>query len=358
MWHIALRIYTRLLLFGFALAMSHKVSMAALPQTEAEQTIPSQDSTDRKGDNDQRDIRPLPEAGETAYFRYVRDSGDMYRIMPTDGSQPYLVSGSFLQVTLNSPNLDGFQQAEILRSYPTLAREMFTKTMVQAYPDATVEYDEPFSARSFEGTDGTQVLLEQDPAATPYIRARLISNEGEPVEFSVARAVVEQMLANKKLTNDQLITGLQSVPFKLPEAARTGGFARLSAAELAMLVQNDPELRQYDFVRMAGLASNGTETHSAETPRQLAPPPSVAPTRSPPIRETGEQPRSNFGVYTPGIQEPFHVAEPMKGAPAAETESVSAGGVRTRVLRLGLQILGVSLFIFGIFALLISRRTQ
>jgi hypothetical protein len=68
----------------------------------------------------------------------------MYRIIPTDGSPSYLVSASFLQVTLDSPRLDSFQQAELLRAYLALMQEMFTQTMAQMYPDGTAEYEAPF----------------------------------------------------------------------------------------------------------------------------------------------------------------------------------------------------------------------
>src|SRR5437867_2404909 len=137
-----------------------------------------------------------------------------------------------------------------------------------AYPDGTVEYETPFATQSFESTDGTQVLLEQDPVAAPYIRVWLTGGEGGPGEFSMARTAVEQMLASKQLTDDQRLQGLRSFPFRLPEAARAGDFAQVSAAELARLVQQEPGLRQYEFVHMARFASEGAEGRSAETPRQ------------------------------------------------------------------------------------------
>src|SRR5262249_51810819 len=217
--------YTGLLL-GCALVVCYTATVVAAPQFEAAQTVPSQDDPNRKDDTARQDVMPLPAAGETAYFRYERDRGDLYRIMPTDGSPSYLVSASFLQVTLDSPQLDSFQQAELLRSYPALIQEMFTKTMAQMYPDGTTAYESPFPTQWLTGTDGTWGLLEQDPAAAPYIRVRLGGGGETAVEFSVARSMVEQMLANARSTDDQLLQTIRSFPYRLPEAARAGDFAR------------------------------------------------------------------------------------------------------------------------------------
>jgi hypothetical protein len=90
------------LLLGFTLVVCSTATVVAAPPFEAAQTVPPQDDTDQKDDTARKDIIPLPAAGETAYFRYERDRGDMYRIIPTDGSPAYLVSASFLQVTLDS----------------------------------------------------------------------------------------------------------------------------------------------------------------------------------------------------------------------------------------------------------------
>lgn len=361
------------LLLGFALVMCHKASVMAAPQHGIVQPVLPKEDTNRK------EALPLPEAGETAHFRYAQDRGGMYRITPTDGSPSYLVSASFLQVTLDSLQLDSFQQAEMLQSYPALMQKMFTKTMAQAYPDATAEYEVPFPTQSFEGTDRTQGLLEQDPAAAPYIRVRLTGGEGEPVEFSVARAVVEHMLANERLTDDQLLQGLRSFPFRLPEAARAGDFARLSAAELARLVQQEPELRRYEFIQMGRLSRDDAEDHSTGTPRQqrksrvgqrpAATSPAAAPlgvqqrpalaqlpAQIPATRGNGEQLQSDSGAYTPGIGGIFpQVAEPLTRSPVARTEATSAHGVW---MPLGLQIVAISLFALGIIALVVSRRTR
>src|SRR5215471_12632950 len=133
--HSLVQLMSTGLLLGCILVVCYTATVVAAPQLEAAQTVPSQDDTNRKDDTARQDVLPLPAAGETAYFRYERDRDDMYRIIPTDGSPSYLVSTSFLQVTLDSPRLDSFQQAEVLRSYPALMQEMFTNTMAQMYPD-------------------------------------------------------------------------------------------------------------------------------------------------------------------------------------------------------------------------------
>jgi hypothetical protein len=378
---MARRTYTELLL-GFALVVCATAAVVAAPQFEAAQPVPPQDSTDRKDDTDRKAVLPLPEAGKTEHFRYERDSGGMYWIIPTDGSQSYLVSASFLQIALDTPQLDSFQQAEVLRTYPALMQEMFTKTMAQMYPDGTAEYEVPFPTQVFEGTDGTQVLMEQDPAAAPYVWVRLTGGGREAVEFSVARAVVEQMLANEQSTDDQLLQGLRSFPFPLPEAARAGDFARLSAAELAILVQQEPELRRYEFIQMGQFSRDSATDRSAETPRQQRKPrerqrpaavspaaaplgvqqrPALAqlPSQIPATRRTGEQPPSGPGTYTPSIDRLSpQVAEPLQRSPNSRTEAASAPGIRTSVVHLGLRIVAISLFALGIIALVVSRRTR
>jgi hypothetical protein len=146
--------YTGLLL-GFTLVVCYSAPVVAAPQFEVVQTVPPQDDTDWKDDTDRKEVIPLPAAGETAYFRYERDRGDMYRIIPTDGAPSYLVSASFLQVTLDNPQFDSFQQAGLLRAYPALMQDMFTKTMAQMYPDATTQYEAPFPTQWLTGSDGT-----------------------------------------------------------------------------------------------------------------------------------------------------------------------------------------------------------
>ena len=378
---ITRRMYTGLFL-GFILVAYPTAAVVAAPQFEAAQPVPPQDDTDRKDNTDRKDVLPLPEAGETAHFRYERDRSGMYWIIPTDGSQSYLVSASFLQVTIDSPQLNSFQQAELLRTYPTLMQQMFTKIMAQAYPDGTAEYAVPFVTQSFEGTDGTQALLEQDPAAAPYIRVRLTGGGGETVEFSMARAVVEQMLANERFaTDDQLLQGLRSFPFRLPETARVGNFARLSTAELAMLVQQEPELRRYEFIQMGQLSRDGAEDRSAETLRQQRKPrmgqrpatalpsavplgvpqrPALAQPPQPPTTSgTGEQPQSDPGAYIRGIDglSP-QVAKPLQRSPDTRAEAASTDGRQTSVMYLGLRIVAISLFALGIIALVVSRRTR
>ena len=375
MHSIAQPLYTGLLL-GFALVVCSTATVVATLQFQVAQTVPLQDDTDRK------DIIPLPAAGETVYFRYERDRGDVYRIIPTDGSPSYLVSESFLQVTLDSPRLDSFQQAEMLRAYPALMQDMFTKIMSQMYPDGTTEYEAPFPTQWFTGTDGTQGLLEQDSAAAPYIRVRLSGGGEESVEFSVARSMVEQMLANAQLTDGQLLQSLRSFPYRLPEAARVGDFSRLSAADLALLVQREPGLRRHDFLQRGWFSQDSAENRSAETPRQqrksrvgqppaatspfalppgVPPSPTLAqlPSQIPAARGTGAQPQSDSGVYIPGMDRLSpQVAEPVKRSPVASPAEASAHGTQTSLWRLSFQIAAISLCALGIIALVISRRTR
>lgn len=170
---------TTRLLIGVTLASCYVASMAAAaPQPKVVQPLSPQVGLDHE-DTGRMDAPPLSEAGTTESFSYVRSGGNMYWITPTDGSQPYPVSESFLRTVLNNPNLSNAQQAELLPTYPALMQEMFTRTMDQWYPDRTVEYEAPFSTRLLKGADGTVVLLEQDPLAAPYIRVRLISGGGE-----------------------------------------------------------------------------------------------------------------------------------------------------------------------------------
>src|SRR5262249_47274780 len=137
------------------------------------------------------------------------------------------------------------------------------------------------------GTDGTWGQLEQDPVAAPYIRIRLGGGGETAVEFSVARSMVEQMLANTQSTDDQLLQTLRSFPYRLPEAARAGDFAPLSPAYLALLVQQEPGLRRYEFLQLGRVSQDGADTRPAETPRQQSqsqvgqPPAAASPSASP-----------------------------------------------------------------------------
>lgn len=231
-----------------------------------------------KGDPTHKARAPLPEVGETPDFRYQREQGNMYRVLPTDGSSSYLVSASFLQTTLGNSQVDSHQQAALLRTYPALMQEMFTQTLTTAYPDATVEHESPFAPLSLTGPDGTQAQVTQDPAAAPYVRVQFRSHDGHLQEYSVSRNIVEQLLANERLTDAQRLQGLQAFPFRLPETARGGDFARLSMSELAALVQQEPTLQRHDFIRMAPPYTGDAETSAARLPRRqhaTLPPPTV-----------------------------------------------------------------------------------
>lgn len=373
--------YTGLLL-GFTLVVCDMATVVAAPQFEIAQTVPPQDDIARQGDTDQKEVIPLPAAGETAHFRYERDRDDIYRIIPTDGSPSYLVSASFLQVTIENPQLNSFQQAGLLRGYPALMQSMFTQIMAQMYPDGTTEYEVPFPTQWLTGTDGTQGLLEQDPVAAPYIRVRLSSGGDESVEFSVARSIVEPMLANAQLTDAQLLQSLRSFPYRLPEAARAEDFARLSAADLALLVQREPGLRRYEFLQMGRFSPDGVENRSAETSRQQSKtrvgqlPAVVSPSASPPgllpsptlaqlppqipvAKETRAQSRSDSGVYAPGMDRLSpQVAEPAKRSSIASPAAASVHGTQTSIWSLSLQIAAISLCVLGIIALVISHRSR
>jgi hypothetical protein len=202
------------------------------------------------------------------------------------------------------------------------------------------------------------------------------------VEFSVARSMVEQMLANAQLTDDQLLQSLRSFPYRLPEAARAGDFARLSAADLALFVQREPGLRRYEFLQMGRFSEDGAENRSAETPRQQRkarggqPPAAVSPFASPPgrlpsptlaqlppqipaARGTGVQPQSDSGVATPGMDRLSpQVAESVKRSSVASPAAASVHGTQTSILSLSLQIAALSLCALGIIALVISRRSR
>lgn len=316
-------------LLGVILAVYFAGSMVQL--APAQPVLPVLPETDRKHQElrlRQEQAPPFPEAGETVSFRYARDQGDMYLIMPTDGSQSYLVPASFLQTTLGNRGLSNPQQAELLQAHAALQQEMFRTT----YPDGAVQYATPFTPQSFRSTDGTQVVLEQDAVAGPYVRVSLTGGRGQPEEFSIARGTAEQILASKQLTDDQRLAGLRSFPFRLPEAARAGDFSRVSAAELARLVQQKPGLRQHQFVQMAPI--------SAETPRQAGAPPSVAPRGVPQSPDLAQLPfqAPALGTYAPSSNRPSQLA-------------VDAHGVPTSVWgRLAPYIVALSLVVIGLIA--------
>ena len=134
--------YTRLLL-GFTLVMCYTATWWLHRRSRQRRRFCPKKTPTRRTTLLGRLSCPCPrQAGRR--FRYERDRDDMYRIIPTDGSPTSLVSASFLQVTLDSPQLDSFQQAELLRSYPALMQEMFTSIMAQMYPDGTTAYEMPF----------------------------------------------------------------------------------------------------------------------------------------------------------------------------------------------------------------------
>jgi len=323
-------------LLGVILAVYFTGTMVQL--AAAQLVLPDIDGKHRELRREQ--APPFPEAGETASFRYARDQGDMYRITPTDGSQSYLVSASFLRTTLNNSQLDNSQQAELLQAHTALMQEMFRTT----YPDGAVQYKTPFTPQSFKSTDGTQVRLEQDPVAAPYVRVWLTGGEGPPEEFSIARGTVEQMLANKRTTDDRRLEGLRSFPFRLPEAARAGDFSRVSAAELARLVQQKPGLRQHQFVRMAPF--------SAETQRQAAAPPSGAPHGVPQSADLAQLP-----VQAPalGSNAPSGNRLSKLVAGTLRAEAMDAHGVPTSAWwRSAPYIIALSLLVFGLVAMVMS----
>jgi hypothetical protein len=369
------------LLLGFTLAVGYAAPGYDTPGLgTAQPALPSKDT-------EQREIIPLPTAGATEHFRYARERGGLYRITPSDGTPSYLVSEHFLRVTLANTDLDGFQQAEILRSYSTLVQEMFTNTMAQAYPVATTESAEPFATLTLDGTDGTSVVLEQDPVAAPYVRVRLRSGAGgEVVEFSVARSMVDHLLANNQLTDDQVLRGLQSFPFRLPEVARRGDFERLSAAELAALVQKEPALQQHEVIQMSRLYGTdaGTAVRSTETLLQQARPQAkpfpeatfraaeppgmkrrtaLAQQPSPTLAmdRTGKQPPSNAGAIVHGTDGLSQQETASSGRfPVTKSAAPTTDALPIGVSPWVLYILASSLFAVGIIALVasLSRRKE
>ncbi|MDE2483855.1 MAG: hypothetical protein KGL32_01215 [candidate division NC10 bacterium] len=288
---------------------------------------------------------PLPEAGETTSFRYARAQGDQYLITPTDGSQSYLVPTSFLQVTLNNSQLDNSQKAELLQAHPALMQGMFTA----AYPDGTVRFETPFTPQSFQGTDGTQVRLEQDPLAGPYVRVQLTGGT-EPARFSIARATAEQILANKQLTDDQRLQGLRSFPFRLPEEARAGNFAQLSAADLARLVKQEPRLGQYQFVQMATPPSTASRSVAQILPRPQLP--------FQVSDSTVEQPQSIPGTYPPSSGKMPRLATGTSLSHVVGAEAVDAHGVSTSAWHWAPYIIALGLFVLGLISIIALHRRQ
>jgi len=269
---------------------------------------------------------PLPAAGETPAFRYAQDQGDMYRIMPTDGSQSYLVPASYLQAILNNSQMSNSHQAELLRAHESLQQEMFKAR----YPDGTVQYETAFETQSFTSTDGTRVVLAQDPVAGPYVRVSITGGSGQPEEFSMPRAMAERLLANKRMTNDQRLEALRSFPFRLPEAARAGDFSRVSAAELARLVPQKPLLPPNQLAR--------TAPPSAATLRQGDAPPGVP--RSPDLAQRPQVPA--LGTGEAGSSRP------------SRAEEVDAHSVPASVWgRPSTYIVALSLLVVGLIAVVI-----
>lgn len=352
--------------------MCHTVCIGDTPRARISQLSQLQGDTSRKDDTNREKSFILPETGTTQYFRYERDSEEMYRITPIDGTPPYLVSASFLRITLGSARIDNFQQAELLNAYPILMQEMFTKAMAQAYPDGTTEYEEPFSPQAFIDTNGTQLLLTQDPVAVPYVRVRFTSDTGKSGEFSVARSVVEQMLANSQLTDDQLLRGLQTFPLRLPEAARSRNFTHLSAVELASIIQQDPELRRHEFIRMAQPAGEALVQPTFEAFRRQRK------TRLSPSNASGasavakSQPKAHTSEPLFPLLTAHHTAEQphaltggsQRVAPSSQTSSLaspepkSVRSVWPSVVRYGLYIIALSLFVVGIIAFVSSRLSR
>lgn len=190
--------------------------------------------------------------GETAAFTYAAEPGftGVVRIYPKDGSASYLVSENFLGLALQkSEAIDSQRLEKTLRNYPSMTQSLFENMMGQVYPDASLTSRKPFESQTFGNVDATYVQLEQDPRAEPYVRVKIETAHSGFLEFSVARNIVEALLAKRPSNDEEIIQGLMSIPFRLPERARQN-FDRLSAAELAHLVENDPALQHHEFIRM------------------------------------------------------------------------------------------------------------
>jgi hypothetical protein len=256
----------------------------------------------------------------------------MYRIMPTDGSQSYLVPEGYLQGILNNSQMSNSHQAELLRAHESLQQEMVRLR----YPDGTVQFETAFETQSFSSTDGTRVVVAQDPVAGPYVRVSITGGSGQPEEFSMARALAERLLANKRLTNDQRLEALRSFTYRLPEAARAGDFSRVTTVELARLVPQKPILPPTQFgARMA--------PPSAATLRQGGAPPDVP--QSPDLAQRPQGPA--LGTGEAGSSRP------------SRAEGVDAHSVPTSVWgRPGTYIVALSLLVVGLIAVVIrlSRR--
>ena len=178
-------------------------------------------------------------------------------VEPEDGSEPFTVSTSFLQMVLRIP-VDSERRIHLLSQYDQIAADQFESMMQTMYPDASTNDAYPVALESmlFEADSRASALIEQDPYAAPYARVSIETADGQRTDFSISRKQINSLLANDHLSAAGLIQALTDTKHRLGENVRYR-FNNLSAEDLAAFVRDRPELDSTDFVAFNRLTAPG-----------------------------------------------------------------------------------------------------
>ncbi len=191
--------------------------------------------------------QPLASEGNTTTFRYWRSPSatNAYMVQPIGNTGfTFQVSESYLGLVVNSPPIDDKTRLSVLIQYPFYMDQLYQSRIQTSYPDAQRSYDAPFAPFAAEN-----LQITQDNMASPYVRVR-ITEPGVPgLEFSVNRAVVDQLLTEGSVVGTNLIAALRKYSYRLPEEARNRFSYLTSTQIMAMAAESIPAVSGQEFVR-------------------------------------------------------------------------------------------------------------
>ncbi|MCX7012421.1 MAG: hypothetical protein NTW86_07655 [Candidatus Sumerlaeota bacterium] len=294
----------------------------------------------------QPDEKIVPDAGQNDLFSYARskDYPRAFAVYPTDGSDPFLVSESFLALTVRDPRLEADKQLTALRGYPNMVQTQFDMTVAHFYPDPSQAFDTAFEPQTIVSETGAKVEVGQDPLAQPYVRVKLTEADGATAEFSVARQMVEPILADANLDATGRINAFRSLPFRLPEAVRAG-FATMPKDEFYAAVSQEPGMQRQEFVRMRAVYAQEAKRKAELAAAGLTPTPSPSPLPTPPPPPRPQPPSpAPTAVARPPVDATPAVKQPAHETPAQAEPSAASARVG------GLTLLGALIVLAGVGA--------
>lgn len=294
----------------------------------------------------------LPDAGVREGFTFVKskDYPGSYEIYPTDGEMFY-VSDSFMNLTVRSPQLPADKYLMVLQNYPKMIESQYGIIMDKYYPDASAETGE-FEETTVGPLNGETIHLMQDDMAGPYVRVRVERSDGTTEEFSAAKGAVVDILNNPRLSVEQKLRALRTIPFPLPEDARDN-FEGLDREALLKATEDLPQVKKQEFIRMRNVFQEVAEKKARGEFKPQRPDPAGIPTESPEERAAlrpATQPSPRIRILTGPAADQAAEAD-------TQAEAAEGGGLSENFgLILVIVVVGIALVLVAVRLFLYMRE--